>query len=342
MAKLDLIISDLRRKIRDAGFRPGDMIPTQRELAQEMGVSVVTMGNAMRFLQKEGVIAAIRGKGTIINALPDLKKSPAIGVIVGASTPDDPVLSWPINVLRQACVQTGRTMDVFMPTRENRAQFREWAKDFPVFVVFGATKPEMANLIGSFGKPVVFYGELYSEERVPWASQITVTLEMTASLCLQFLQSLGHRRMLLVRSRGSSYLESLGLHFQQQADEMDCELEQLPISLNTDGAEVGDYMESAAERPTAIIVDGGMRASRVLHQLTQRGISVPESVSLLAINGVATEYLITPDLSRVENCSPTLGRRILGMLDAMGGQHAVIREEMLPTLVWGKTCKPLL
>lgn len=341
MAKLDIIISDLRRRISGTGFQPGDMIPTQKELAREMGVSVVTIGHAMRCLQQEGVIASIRGKGTIINALPKAQATLPIGIILTNSTLDDPVLKGPMQALQEACNSAGRKTEVFVVSRINRAQLRDWAQGLSGCVVFGTTKPELVSLIGSLGKPVVFHGEFYRGGCPPWASQITVSVEMMASICLQFLHSLGHRRMLLIRSRGTSYLESLGIHFEQQAKELECELEQLMVPMATDGHEVSEFLRESAMPPTAMIVDGGMRAGRIIHQLMLQGIRIPEEYSLLAINGVACEYLLTPELSRVEMNFRKLGERILGMMDAMIEAGTVMREEIMSSLVWGKTCRPL-
>lgn len=342
MAKLDLIISDLRRRIREAGFRPGDMIPTQKELARELGVSVVTMGHAMRFLQEEGIIDSIRGKGTIIKALPDAGKALPLGIILAnPTTPDDPVLQGPINSFRQACEKAGRAFTTFMISSLSRTQLREWAREISGCVVFGTTKPEWVNLIGSLGKPVVFHGEFYRKGCPPWASQITVSVELIASLSLQFLHNLGHRKLLLVRSRGTSYLESLGLHFQQQAQEHGVELEQLIVPLGTDGSEVLESYKTSPSRPSAAIVEGGMRAGRILHHLTRHGIRVPEELSLLAINSVAPEHLVTPHLSRVETSPRGLGERILNMIDAIIERDIAIREELLSSLVWGKTCRAL-
>jgi len=345
MAKLDLIISNLRQRIRASGFRAGDMIPSQKELAQELGVSVVTVGQAMRCLQQEGMIASTRGKGTVVTPARSNGHGPNLvyGLLVTAANINDPVLAQPISALEQACEAAGRELRIFPcnQSRLTREQLRAWADGVAACFILGTTKPVLVESLAALGKPVIFYGEFYREPCPPWAGQITVNIEATSLMCLQFLMSLGHRNILLVRSGGTSYLESLGLFFAKSAMQLGCghTLKQLTVPLDVSGEEVVQAMQEEYTGVTALIVDGGMRASRILHALTSNGVRIPEDLSVLAINGVNANLLITPDLSRVDNINRQLGERLLTMADEMIASGLVFREHMIPHLVWGKTCR---
>ncbi len=344
MAKLDLIISDLRLRIRSSGLRPGGMIPTQKELARELGVSVVTVGQAMRFLQQEGVIASTRGKGTVVSSPRSTTDQPPVyGLILTAADPNTQVLIQPLRVLQEACENAGHELRMFScsSSRAARNQLRAWAKDVVACFVLGTTKPDLVQCIGTLGKPAIFYGELYRESCPPWAGQITVNVEATSLICLQYLINLGHRKVLLVRPGGTFYLESLGSFFASAATHLGYGdlLQQLTVPLDSSGAEVVEFLKHDRAGVTALIVDGGMRASRILHTLTQNGISVPEKMSLLALSGVDSSMLITPHLSRVENMTPRLGEKLLAMADEMIKGGTVIREHIIPHLIWGKTCR---
>ena len=55
-----LVADSLRRKIALGLYRPGDLLPSERQLAQGMGVSRITVREALRVLQGERLIEARR------------------------------------------------------------------------------------------------------------------------------------------------------------------------------------------------------------------------------------------------------------------------------------------
>ena len=52
-------------------FRPGDRIPSETELAEEIKVSRTSIREAVRILIAKGVLEIKRGKGTFVTAIPD-------------------------------------------------------------------------------------------------------------------------------------------------------------------------------------------------------------------------------------------------------------------------------
>jgi DNA-binding FadR family transcriptional regulator len=56
--------------IRDAGFQPGDRLPPERELAQQLGVSRPSVREAMIALDVAGVVDVRVGSGTYVRARP--------------------------------------------------------------------------------------------------------------------------------------------------------------------------------------------------------------------------------------------------------------------------------
>jgi GntR family transcriptional regulator len=47
-------------------FRPGQLLPTQAELAQEFGVSLITIKRALQELARKGLVESTRGRGTVV------------------------------------------------------------------------------------------------------------------------------------------------------------------------------------------------------------------------------------------------------------------------------------
>jgi GntR family transcriptional regulator len=51
-------------------FRPGQLLPTQGELALELGVSLITIKRAVQELSRQGLVEATRGRGTVVTQPP--------------------------------------------------------------------------------------------------------------------------------------------------------------------------------------------------------------------------------------------------------------------------------
>ncbi len=64
--KYVVIERDLLRRIARAEFRAGEPLPSQRELSQQYGVSLMTLRQALQALETQGVVEQIAGKGTYV------------------------------------------------------------------------------------------------------------------------------------------------------------------------------------------------------------------------------------------------------------------------------------
>jgi DNA-binding FadR family transcriptional regulator len=60
-AAYELVVERLRRAIHLRQYVPGDRLPSQRKLAESLGVSRVTVRDALRVLQGEGYVESRRG-----------------------------------------------------------------------------------------------------------------------------------------------------------------------------------------------------------------------------------------------------------------------------------------
>jgi len=56
----------LRGKIQSGQYESGQQLPTDKELSQAFGVSRITIRHALSLLQKDGLIARFRGRGTFV------------------------------------------------------------------------------------------------------------------------------------------------------------------------------------------------------------------------------------------------------------------------------------
>lgn len=56
--------------IQDGRYRPGERIPSERELAEQLGVSRLTVHHAIKGLQQAGLLVAQVGRGTFVSPRP--------------------------------------------------------------------------------------------------------------------------------------------------------------------------------------------------------------------------------------------------------------------------------
>ncbi|WP_431932473.1 TetR/AcrR family transcriptional regulator C-terminal domain-containing protein [Nonomuraea jabiensis] len=60
------IVADIKRRIADGRLRPGDRVPSTRQLARDRGVALATAAKALALLAQEGVVVAEPRVGTIV------------------------------------------------------------------------------------------------------------------------------------------------------------------------------------------------------------------------------------------------------------------------------------
>ena len=49
-------------------FAPGDLLPTQQELAEQLGASLITIKRALSELAQDQIIESVRGRGTVVKS----------------------------------------------------------------------------------------------------------------------------------------------------------------------------------------------------------------------------------------------------------------------------------
>lgn len=76
------IAAHLQELLLDGRLKPGDTLPSQRDLAQRYGTSVAAVREAISILSASGVVDARPGRGTII--LPVTQQAPSINLWLGA------------------------------------------------------------------------------------------------------------------------------------------------------------------------------------------------------------------------------------------------------------------
>lgn len=64
----DQIVAGLRSAIARGEARPGDRLPTVRQLAADLGIHMNTVARAYRAVEALGLLSTVRGRGTVVTA----------------------------------------------------------------------------------------------------------------------------------------------------------------------------------------------------------------------------------------------------------------------------------
>lgn len=60
------VVADIRARITRGEFKPGDRVPSTREISREWAVAMATATKALAALRQEGLVEAVRGVGTVV------------------------------------------------------------------------------------------------------------------------------------------------------------------------------------------------------------------------------------------------------------------------------------
>jgi DNA-binding GntR family transcriptional regulator len=80
------VADHLRKQILHGRLKPGDAVPSERQLADEWGISRSTATKAAAALRMEGLVEARQGSVVCVSSRPSLRQ--------GATTPPEALEAW--------------------------------------------------------------------------------------------------------------------------------------------------------------------------------------------------------------------------------------------------------
>lgn len=348
------IQQDLRNKILRGDYRPGEILPSQNELMDEYAVAQGTVRQALMQLQSERLIVSHRGKGTFVNDLAafgqsgqhgqaEHTKAATIGLLVVSAVDDDLIVMDQIFTLQQAAARLGYelVMRVFRPDDVDGAI--DWTARHDGTIIWGAAKLAFAQRLAQLRRPVVLFGELQDGDCPGEISWVRDDLDALLDTSLQLMMSMGHRKIWFINRSSSGYFNKLSQMFEANAQRLGIAetSKQVMVELPSDEAAFAQDLSALADRPTALLIEGDIRACRLIHQLQYAGCSVPGDLSVVALGAAETHRLAVSDLYRVLTPVSTGLVRAAEALVELMDTGRVVRHEISPRLAVGKTCAQL-
>jgi DNA-binding LacI/PurR family transcriptional regulator len=354
--KYQQLYETLHADIASGRLRTGDRIPSEAELVRTFGASRITVGRALRDLQREGLIDRRPGSGTYVR--PRLRPAPArvTGLTFGLLAPNleqAEVLDAVCRALTVTPAAAGHAVLWGTTTGDgDDAEDEAWtlcqqhierevagAFFAPLEHTAGkdAVNRRIARAFDDAGIPLVLldrpvepYGR-HEAHDVVGIDNRRAGFRITSHLLERGAQRVGFVAQAdaaaSVDARLAGYREALHVHGALVHP-------QLVLSVRADlASEVATFVARA--RPDAIVCANDRTAAAVMHALLEAGIRVPGDVRLAGIDDVPYAALLPVPLTTMRQPAREIGiAAMAAMLDRISRPDLPPRDIFLhPTLV---------
>lgn len=316
---------------------------TMKDLARAAGVSLGTASNVMA--NKPTVTAEVRER--VLRVAREIGYRPnaiAAGLrrqstrTIGLCIPNlaNPFFSDLAQEFNAAVEAAGYDV-LIVETRENAQHERAKLRSLYSRQVDGIFIVPTAEWSGETdpGTPLVVLDRIRRDETYP---SVAMDNGMAVSLAFDALHQLGHRKILLVVNAGEFWNSSLRLEsFNEMARKHGLADQVSVVETSMVPQEIASELERALAqgRPSAILCANGLATLGTLRGLQSAGLSIPEDVSLLAIDDAVWMNILRPAISVVRQpvaeMAATGWKIMAGLLDGQLGDTPHI--ELPPTLI---------
>ncbi len=342
----------LLAQITSGEFKLGNQIPSEPEIAQQLGVSRMTANRAINDLRDAGFLSRQRGKGTFVIATSPEAETVQVAVVLNVDVEpayDDSyfgTLFWGLHD------QANRRN-----SRMRLLRFEAGIESNPhILSAAGviAINPEEGQLddlkrIRRSGRPVVLLGSDWPGSHI---SSVDSENRLGASLAVNHLADRGYTEIMFVggypesantldRLHGYRFsMKSRGLAFSEDHHIFMSPTPRLAPKMLTDITEV----VSKSEQPWGIFAGGPLLAMQLERGLTACGLTVPKDVALVAYDDPTFLTLVTPALTTIRQPLFHMAQAALDLLHQQiesgdPREHHIVLD---PTLVVrGSTAPPV-
>lgn len=302
-------VSDrVREMISMRGLGPGDRLPTYHELIRDLGASLVTVKRGLDDLEAEGLIRRFPARGTFVaKSIPRMPRElKHIGIIYPSSRAQLFSAQYTGEIMRGIAQEASPSTDTHIfSLREDglvRApQLGEW--DIDGAVLLGVESDDYLRNFAQWGTPGVVVD--YCSQAAPF-DYVACDNAAAARDIAARLAAYGHRRVAYVARLGQDPVINPGnpqvaLLVRESSDVRERHADSV-AALRERHIQVDDWafsgivsegIAAAADQlqvlrrspghPTAVLTDSNHCAFEIMKELGNRGLRVPEDVSVGAV-----------------------------------------------------------
>lgn len=330
--KYQELIEYIRGLIEDGSLKPGDKLFSENELVTMFRVSRQTVRRAIGILEEEGLLRRIKGSGTYVgdDRQENLRKRNRIAVVT--TYVDSYIFPKTIQGIEKVLFEHGYSVQIAFTNntleREKSVLEDIISRDDVAGVIVEGTKSGLPNpniplyrRLISKKVPILFFNTYYPELEAPHVSLNDVN---AAYLAVNYLISKGHRDIgaIFKLDDGQGRLRYLG-YLRAMAEAGLTVTDSRMIWIDTDESKqlslCMDKIWNRLDSCTALLCYNDQVAFQLIHLLSERGVRVPDRVSVISIDDSDLARLCEVPITSLPHPKEKLGARAAEQLLAMIG-----------------------
>lgn len=321
-----------------ASGRLVDKLPGERNIAEELNVSYMTVRKAIIQLVEDGILSKCGTRGTFVN---HKKNNSRLTHNIGFFLDEDikegissPYYSLIFKSLEEEAGRNGYNMLYFSDFDDLNPLKNTKKVDGMIISCFPRIEDRIQQIKSYM--PMVIFDNIASDKSIP---SVTIDNFNSCSHSVEYLIELGHRRIGFVsglmdsdvcRDRLLGYRNALT----RAGIKEDKTLNHKGDYSFESGEKAGKYFVGLAKRPTAIVCANDMMAIGLMKVLQENRIRIPEQISVIGFDDILLASKVFPTLTT--NAAPIeemAQQAIKILIRAMQGEntdyHHVILEARL-------------
>ncbi|MHC4872655.1 MAG: substrate-binding domain-containing protein [Planctomycetota bacterium] len=305
---------EILRRIQNGIFKPGDKLPSVRDLVKSTGLSHLTVARSVTEMVKEGILISEKGKGTFVSSTPPsgaLSISTPLNIAIltyGSRVMEmDPVITPYTYECMQginSCITSYGFSTTHLSVDDYLKEKYFQPVDGAIMLNADSDPDEAKKLLTENKKPFVLIGQTDDVTGINYVDGSNFQGSFDA---VDHLLKLGHRKIAYLisgtadlrhsqRERKRGYKEAFKANNVEVDDSMFVACEQ-SIS---NGYNSTKFLIERKDRPTAIYSSSDMNAVGAINAIQEAGLKVPEDISVIGFMALDVMANSRPFLTTVQ------------------------------------------
>jgi DNA-binding transcriptional regulator YhcF (GntR family) len=315
--KWQQVLTDVENRLRHGEYQPGDPFPTLGQLAQQYGVSDITVRRVFRELKSKGQIVTNGRLGTFVAS--SKKRQPLF--ICGPQTQGQPASASGQDVEfynRFYAYYHQQHLDKVFELRTLSTDFcmqnPQFVADATLFVMMeslltvrdnsAVVDPQKLAFFQDHGRSIVFRSLLGP---IPGLRQVGIDLRDGVKQTTRHLIKQGHKHLAILtgslsnlwfKPRFEGFLDELAQHG------LPCDPAYIHVTKGLDPAQdyaAMDKLMALSPRPTAVVCVNDTRALHVLEYCRNKGLRVPQDLAVTGLDNSLEGLMVSPSLTTLDH-----------------------------------------
>lgn len=321
----------LLQEVAAGRLRGGDMLPSEKSLANSLQIARNTVRLALAALEKDGVVSRIRGKGTFINSPTESQRKSALD-LVALVVPETENGHYPAMLRgfeRTSAEQHRQTLvccsnnDIYM---QSAILMQLLDREVGGLAIVPTAKPATPTYqlvpLKNRGIPLVFCHRRVEGIKAPI---VAIPFHRVGRMAGEEMATCGHRRVAMIGPWTDAVCTAYesGLREALQAHGGDLPKEHIYLGNRTEintrcfeghVRQSLEHLVGSSPRPTAIFATFDDFAELTYLILGEMGLKVPQDISLVGFGGVHRESFFAQRLTSVAVDGAALGANAANLL----------------------------